>query len=158
MTQRMCRSKAGEKGFTLIEAVISILILSIGMLGMAALQDIALTRNVNASELSQATNLATDMMERIRYNAPNVTDYNAIDTLVGGTQPPATQPMARGDYAQWKSRLENMTSLPAVQGLVTVTAQGPAALDQQLVTIQVSWTGRFINHALFLSTIMSPSL
>lgn len=158
MTQRMCRSKAGEKGFTLIEGVISILILSIGMLGMAALQDIALTRNVDASELSQATNLATDMMERIRYNAPNVTDYNGIDTLVAGTQPPVAQPMARGDYAQWKSRLETMTSLPGVQGFVTVTAQGPAALDQQLVTVQVNWTGRFINHSLFLSSIMSPSL
>lgn len=158
MTHRTCRTNASEKGFTLIEAVISMLLLSIGMLGMAALQDIALTRNVDASELSQATNLSTDMMERIRYNAPNVTDYNGIDTLVAGTQPPVAQPMARGDYAQWKARLENNTSLPGVQGLVTVTAQGPAALDQQLVTVQVNWTGRVINHALLLSSIISPSL
>ena len=158
MTHSACRSHAGEKGFTLIEALVSIAILSIGMLGMAALQDIALTRNVDASELSQATNLATDMMERIRYNAPNVTDYNGIDTLVAGTQPPVAQPMARGDYAQWKARLENNTALPGVQGLVTVVAQGPVALDQQLVTIQVNWTGRLINHALVLSSIISPSI
>jgi type IV pilus assembly protein PilV len=131
----------GEGGFTLIEVMAAALVLAVGLLAIAAMQDIALSRNVDANELSLITNLTADMTERMRYNAVNLTAYNGIDTLNAGTRPPISQPMARGDYDQWSARLA-ASGLQGVQGRVTVTASGPAALNQSTVAVQVTWTGR----------------
>ncbi len=155
-----------QGGFSLLEAMVALFLLTIGLLGLAAMQSLALSGNVNANELSLATNLSSDMLERIRYNDQNVTAYNGIDTQSGGTKPPTAQAMARGDYEQWDARLEN-TGLSGVQGLVTVTAQGPAQLNQQLVTVQVNWTNRrrgggvntvrrSLNHSVIISTTIVP--
>ncbi len=61
----------GEQGFTLIEIMFAAVYLAIGLLGIAAMQDIALSRNVDAKRISIATNLAVEMLERVRYNSPN---------------------------------------------------------------------------------------
>ena len=69
----------GQGGFTLLESLIAMTVLAIGLLGLAGMQTIALSYNVDAKELGRATNLAAGMMERIHYNRRNVTAYNAIN-------------------------------------------------------------------------------
>lgn len=61
---------AGTAGFTLIEVLFSVVFLAAGLLGIAALEDIALARNVDARRITAATNVATEMLERIRFNSP----------------------------------------------------------------------------------------
>ena len=61
--------KRKEAGFTLIEVMFAVVFLSIGLLGIAAMQDIAISRNVDGRRLTVATNLAAEMLERIRFNA-----------------------------------------------------------------------------------------
>jgi prepilin-type N-terminal cleavage/methylation domain-containing protein len=58
-----------DSGFTLIEVMFAVVFLSIGLLGIAAMQDIAISRNVDGRRLTVATNLAAEMLERVRYNA-----------------------------------------------------------------------------------------
>src|SRR5438132_13849675 len=58
-----------EAGFTLIEVLFAVVFLSIGLLGIAAMQDIALSRYVDGRRVTVATNLAAEMLEWIRYNA-----------------------------------------------------------------------------------------
>src|SRR5581483_2583839 len=53
-----------ERGFSLIEAMIALAILSFGLLAVAGMQSFALTGNVDASELTVVSNVAADMMER----------------------------------------------------------------------------------------------
>ena len=136
-----------QRGFTLLEAVTAMLILAIGLLGLAAMQTIAMTRNVDAAELGRATNLAAGMLERIHYNRQNVTDYNGalgtgINTSNGATVPPTTQPTARGDYLQWQANLA-LSGLGSPVGTVVVTNPfGPAALGQSQVVVTLSWTTR----------------
>ena len=132
----------GASGFTLLESMIAVFILCIGMLALAGMQAISFGRNVDANELTRVSNLAADMIERIQFNRRNVRMYNGIDTLNPATQPPGTQPMARGDYTQWQTLLYE-SGLSSVQGRVTVTPTGPTApsLNQNLVTITVSWLG-----------------
>lgn len=60
-TNRQC-------GFSLIEILISVLILSIGLLGLAGLQLTALRNNTSAYNRSLATNLAYDIGDRMRAN------------------------------------------------------------------------------------------
>jgi type IV pilus assembly protein PilV len=54
----------------MIEVMIALVILAVGLLGIAAMQGIAVSRSVDARQLSAVTNLADEMLERIRFNAP----------------------------------------------------------------------------------------
>lgn len=140
-----CRPQCpDESGFSLLESLIAMTILAVGLLGLAAMQTMALGRNVDAQELTVAANLASEMIERIHYNRANVANYNGalgngIDTNNGATQPPASQPTARGDYGQWQANLGN-SGLNSVQGTVNVTSPfGPPTLNQSQVQVQVRW-------------------
>ena len=85
-----------QSGFTLVEVMVASAILATGILAAAAMQGIALTRNVDATELTRATNLAAEMTERIQYNRKNVGQY-VIDTSNATPCPQSalTQAMAK---------------------------------------------------------------
>jgi type IV pilus assembly protein PilV len=155
MTSKMKRSGKNQGGFTLVESMLALLLLAIGLLAIAAMQDMAFSRNVDSNELSLVTNLTAEMIERIRFNARNVTAYNNIDTTNVGTKPPvATQPMASGDYDQWTARL-GQVRLANVRGTVTVAATGPAAMSQNQVTVRVTWTTGVRPRAIQMVTVVT---
>jgi type IV pilus assembly protein PilV len=137
-----------QSGFTLIESMIAAVILAVGVLGVAGMQGIALTRNVDSTELTRATNLAAEMIERIQYNRKNIAQY-AVDTsnAIPCPQSAVTQAMAKGDCDQWVTLLSNpqASGLVSVRGVITVPAipVGTLAtlLNQYPVTVTVSWTG-----------------
>jgi len=137
-----------QSGFTLIEGMIAGAILSLGVLAVAGMQGIALTHNVDSTELTRATNLAAEMIERIQYNRKNIAQYG-IDTSNATPCPQntGTQAMAKGDCDQWVALLSNpqASGLVNVRGVVTVPATlvGTLAtlLNQYPVTVTVSWTG-----------------
>lgn len=139
-----------ESGFTLLEGMIATVILSVGVIAMGAMQGIAITRNVDSTELTLATNMASEMLERIQYNRRNVTAYAGIDT----NNPcllPAIQTMAQGDCVQWQAMMTNQgasgisqaSMLTGVRGVVTVTpvVTNPP-LNQSRVNVVITWTGR----------------
>jgi type IV pilus assembly protein PilV len=151
-----------QHGFTLIEVLIALVVLSVGLLAVAAMQEMALGRNVDANELSIVTNIAADMLERMRFNRPNVTAYGGIDTSNAGTRPPNAQAMAQGDFDQWTARLAN-SRLSGARGLVAVTTIGPADLNQSQVTVQVTWNGgnrtgsaTLRTRSISLGTVLAP--
>jgi type IV pilus modification protein PilV len=139
----------------MIEGMVALTVLSIGLFGIAGMLDMAISRNTDASQVSVATNLGTEMMERIRFNHYNAAAYNGIDTTNLATRPPATQPMAMGDFDQWRARL-NATGLSNIRGLVNVGTTGPSAMNQSQVSVQVSWRGGIRSQTLIVSTIFAP--
>lgn len=60
--------RSSSSGFTLIEVLITVVILSIGLLGMAGIQLQGLRGTTSSTTRSQATILANDIAERIRMN------------------------------------------------------------------------------------------
>src|SRR5262249_56408603 len=68
MTLRNPSRSRRARGFTLIEALVALLVLSIGLLGVAALQLTSLRSNPSSSFRSQATLLAYDVVDRMRAN------------------------------------------------------------------------------------------
>ncbi len=160
----MHATRSAQSGFTLIEGMIAAVVLGAGLLALSGMQAISFGRNVDANELTRVTNLAADMLERIQFNRRNVLAYNNIDTLNTATQPPTSQPMARGDYAQWQALL-NSSGLAGVQGRVTVEAIGPTTppLNQNAVTVTITWSGSMRgetsamrNKAVTLTTVVAP--
>lgn len=68
-------------GFTLIEVLMALLIMAIGLLGLANLQIISLKNSQSAYNRSQATLIAYDVIDRMRLNS-TVTQFY-LTTLVG---------------------------------------------------------------------------
>jgi type IV pilus assembly protein PilV len=111
-------------GFTLVEVLVSILVLSIGLLGLARLQAVALRHNHSAHLRSQATLLAYDMADRMRanlqalrdgrYHLPSAAASPNCLTTSGCT---AAQ-MAAHDTYEWS--LAVAQSLPQGQGVICV--------------------------------------
>lgn len=64
----------GQQGFTLLEVLIALLVLSIGLLGLAALQTVGLKSNQMAAMRTQATQSAYDITDRMRSNPQGVID------------------------------------------------------------------------------------
>jgi type IV pilus assembly protein PilV len=131
-------------GFTLLEVLIALLILSMGLLGLAALQGNALKFNQSGYQRSQATLLAYDMLDRMRVNrttAMTTTSYqigsltnsppaasNCASVTCNGTQ------LATYDKAQWITSV--FTQLPNGQGAVTYQDAG----STRIYTIEIRWT------------------
>lgn len=154
------------QGFSLIEGMLAATILSIGLLALIGMQGQALGRNADAQQLTMATNFVSHMVERITYNRSHVAAYHGIDTTEPTTQPASTEPMARGDYQQWRTTLTSST-LHNARGTITVALQdqdptlNPSSLGRRLVTVTVSWNGPNQNgasrvHAVTVSTIITP--
>ncbi|MDA3869059.1 MAG: type IV pilus modification protein PilV [Gammaproteobacteria bacterium] len=159
MMPQLKKTMPKQQGFSLIEAIVAFLILSIGMLGIASLQMLSLKAGHTAELRTLAVIKAEEMFERIRNNPIALdpantasasyvatttdvgTDYACDDS--GGTVNLCTYAeMAQYDIFQWKTDLRN--SLPdndntnASITVVPVTAGNPAAT----VTITINWQER----------------
>lgn len=78
----MILSRPKQHGFTLIEVLVTLIIVAVGLLGLAGLQVTGLRNNLSSESRSQATLMANDIIERMRANPVGVAnnDYAAIDT------------------------------------------------------------------------------
>ncbi len=97
-------------GFTLVEVLVSIVILALGLLGLASLQGISLKNNQDAFLFSQANALAYEMSDRIKANrlewivaipAPAAACVDGCNS--SGASCTATQ-MAAYDYCYWQQK------------------------------------------------------
>lgn len=127
--RRVIKSQDQSRGFTLLEVLIALLVLSIGLLGLAALQTVTLKANHSAYFRSQATFLAYDMMDRMRANrnAAVSGDYN----LAMNADPPTAGPMASIDLNDWITNYIEAI-LPAGDGSIQCDNNG-------LCTVTVQW-------------------
>lgn len=99
---------ASQTGFTLIEVLVAMLILSIGLLGMAGLQSLSFKMNQSAHLSSQATFLSYDMIDRMRANRKAALngDYNQD---LGCDIPAASTVVADQDRRSWLQEVCGMT-------------------------------------------------
>lgn len=85
-----------QHGLTLIEILVAVVILSVGLLGLAGLQVMGL-KNISISGThAQAAILANELAERMHINDATPSDYEALDYAACAT--PGTTPLAKVDY------------------------------------------------------------
>lgn len=70
--------KPGESGFTMIEVLVAVLVLAIGLLGVAGVQLLSMQQTANANVRSQVSLHIQDMAEQIRANGGNSLDATAL--------------------------------------------------------------------------------
>ncbi len=130
------QSSFKQRGFSLIEAMVSLVVVSVGMIGIAALYGQGLGAGRTALYRTQAVNLAADMADRIRVNRLGDAAYggaaanNNCDPGGGVNCTPAQ--MAANDLFVWQAQVA--AQLPNGQGVVQYAAGTPPSY-----TIQVSW-------------------
>jgi type IV pilus assembly protein PilV len=122
-----------ERGMTLVETLVALLVLSIGLLGVAALQMTSLRNNHAAHTRSQATALAYDIADRMRANR-TVAVAGGYNIALGAT-PAAPATLADIDIGAWKTSLA--ATLPAGDGAITTDAAVTG--DPNIVRITIRW-------------------
>lgn len=117
----------GQQGFTLLEMLVALVILSFGLLGLAGLQAVSLRNNTNAYQRSQANVLAYDIVDRMRANRSQAVS-NAYNIALGAT--PSGSGVTLADLQEWRALL--VGTLPNGDGAVSCTGSG-------LCTVTVQW-------------------
>jgi type IV pilus assembly protein PilV len=120
------------RGFTLIEVLVTLVILSVGLLGMAALHTTNLRNNLDSALRSQASALAADIADRMRANR-NAAIAGNYDIAIGATITVVSgSSLADRDKAAWKTLLAQV--LPNGDGAVSRSGD--------VFTISVRWGER----------------
>jgi type IV pilus assembly protein PilV len=142
-TLRVYYSTGSQAGFTLLEVLVALLVLSIGLLGLAALQTLSLKFNHQSYERTQAVIRAYDMLDRIRANplgkkagAYDLADAGSIPTIAKdcttAASPPGCTPaeLATYDIAKWQTDTANLLN------------KGTGAIETSAAvrTITITWT------------------
>lgn len=118
-----------QSGFTLLEVLVAIIVISLGLLGLAGLQAATLRNNQIAYYRGMAIQQTYDMADRIRANQAGAAagSYNNLTATIpsapdcfSGTCTAAQ--MAVADHAQWNNN--NARMLPGGSGTVVSAVGG----------------------------------
>lgn len=126
-----------QSGFTLLESLIATIVLSVGMLGIAALYVEGLKAGRTAVFRTTAVALASDMMDRIRANSAARDDYAlgaANGDCVNSAKDCSVTELAQHDVLVWQQEVAAV--MPAGTDTDINVALGPP-FDQYTITI--SW-------------------
>ncbi|MEH6651036.1 MAG: type IV pilus modification protein PilV [Motiliproteus sp.] len=100
-------------GFSLIEVLVALLVLSVGILGLIAMESRALKNNQSAYHRSQATILIYDLADRIRANKGALASYESIinpsdQNCAASTPCNSASGMAQQDLYQWRQKVTDV--------------------------------------------------
>ncbi|MEO7852127.1 MAG: prepilin-type N-terminal cleavage/methylation domain-containing protein [Rubrivivax sp.] len=140
------RQAAAQRGFSMIEILISLLITAFGLLGLAAFASKSTAMGVDATQRARAAALLSDMASRVANNKPNAALYASaavqgasVQACVAGATP--AQVVAR-DLCEWGNLLAGANDAGTTANAAFLGFRGcvtqPNALDPVFV-ITVAW-------------------
>ncbi len=155
----------GERGFSLVEVLVSIVVLSFGMLGMVGLQAAALQTTRDAKNQSTAVTMARELAEIMRSNKQTSIGTTANPYLgtftsplvaltpsycmIAATTTPCPNPLsvANANMTEWLGRLDSELPGASVTVCLDATPFDAAGLPQwscsnsgTTVVVKVGWT------------------
>jgi type IV pilus assembly protein PilV len=133
--------KNKQYGVALLEVMISVLILAIGLLGLAQLQATTLKHNESAYLRSQASTLAANILDRMRANqlATQAGNYNFA---LSDTPPVSPSLLADIDTVEWLNNIRLFMpagSSGAISCIDSVNTDALACTEGSLHTVTISW-------------------
>ncbi len=131
-----------QSGVMLLEALIAILIFSLGVLGIVGMQASAISASRDAKYRADAALLANELVGGMRSAqrdgptlATNFSSTQVCPTPIDATSTP---------FCQWKKRLDSGDFLPGTVAFPPVVTVAPGVVGppatSSLVTITVSWS------------------
>ena len=141
---RRSAPRRAQGGFSLIEVLIALLVLALGLLGLAFLQVLNVRYTSSAEHRTMATNLASEVIDMMRSNPRHLVVYNRLDKASfanfavpaeGCSKAGDTEATAQNNVARW--RCDVVSQLPGGTGNVTVV---PDAAGNVTATVDLEWT------------------
>lgn len=123
-----------QSGFSLLEVLVTLVILSVGLMGLAFLQAQGMQLSTGAYARTQASYLTNDIIDRIRLNPGNIAGYETTPSFTPGTCTTTTGVDAENDLNCWFEGLRG--ALPGGEGDIDVNAAS------REVTVIVRWRER----------------
>ncbi|MFT3898203.1 MAG: type IV pilus modification protein PilV [Thermomonas sp.] len=125
-----------QRGVGLIEVLVSVLVMAIGMLGLAALQSLSMRNSQSSLDRTQAVYQIYSILDAMRANSNSLAAYKLDMQATPCNAPAAGATLASKDLNSW------ITQLQAGQGGLGANACGSIAIDAgnpRLVTVTVRW-------------------
>lgn len=162
-TRTIVNLQPPHRGFTLIEVLVALLVLSIGLLGLAALQNTALQFNTDSYQRTQATLLAYDILDRMRtnpsavsagnYDVPASSDasskFSVYYACKGSTCACASSScsaanLATYDLGKWYEKQKELQGVPLTSPYENSPPKSPGTITRvgTQVTITLRWIER----------------
>ena len=136
-------SRNKQHGFSLVEVLIALVIMSVGMLGIAGLYVQSLQAGRTSMFRHQAVHLAGDVADRIRANPTGGVAYmhatGVNNACVAANNDCDIIEMARNDVWLWKQQAGNTLPGSAPTGGGDVTINFDDTVVPPVYTITVSW-------------------
>lgn len=132
------RTRRRQHGIGMIEVLIAVLVVSIGFLGMAALQAKALSTNNSAMARSMATVASYSILDAMRADIVKAGTgaYNGTVTASSCTAPSSTSTLASAQLYAWCTELGRaLGAVNTTSGTINCSAAGSTSIDCT-VTIQ----------------------
>lgn len=133
-----------QRGFSLIEVLIALLLLAVGLLGLAFLQVVNVRYTTSAEQRTIATNLATEVLDMMRSNPRHVVVYARLtDDSFDGFAAPEDGCSVTGDEAasplsnilRWRCHVSER--LPGGRGNVVIAGDETAGYN---ATVTIRWS------------------
>ena len=152
-TVRNASALQKQRGVGIIEILVAVVIFSLGMLSLAAMQLASKRATYEATQRSIATGLARDILERMRGNPDQLDAY--VSTNLGDPNAPLAAPdpncvntdcspaqLATFDLVDWESLVLGATEkLDAENAGGLVSARACITNTDGTVTIAIAWLG-----------------
>lgn len=123
------------RGMSLIEVMVAVLVLAVGLLGIAAMQSLALRGGQSSLESSQAVIQTASIIEAMRANPTG--SYNGTYTAV-----PSGTTLAQRDLNEWMAGMRgvaNWRGVTVTPAIIGATAQATIAGCPAACVITVRW-------------------
>lgn len=150
-------TKCLNEGFTLIEVLVTFILIAIGLLGLAALQVSTINTGFEAHQRALVTALVDDMAERVRMNPIDAFEnYQSFDTgiscstLENADGPLSPEDRAANDRCHWAAVLRGLSvkvneadtrGLGAPLGAMGCLETDKRANGETVVRVAVAWQG-----------------
>lgn len=159
MMRQAALRKRSQLGFSLVEVMVSVLVTSVSVLGMAGMQITSKRAGYEAIQRTTATAMAMDVLERMRSN-PEALDSYASSALGGTTIANEPVPscsndtsdictateLAAHDLWEWEQAIDGVGETRDVSGTDVATGglvnpTGCIEVNNGMVTVTMAWQG-----------------
>lgn len=130
------RGNGGQAGFSMIEVLMALVVLAVGLLGLALLQTMNLRYTKSAEQRTKAVNLASAILDTMRTNRSELAAYAMDESAfadvdpTGGCQRDAALSVSK-NLDRWKCEVREALG-PEATGSITV--------NDTAVRVEISWS------------------
>jgi type IV pilus modification protein PilV len=159
-----CVSRSGA-GFSLIEILVALVIISVGVLGVTAMQTASINGQLMSRNLDTSFNVVSDAFDRMQMNAENITDYVknnysqpfTVTVDANSPNPPSSSERPSGLVAatDYDAIYHNMYDMKMSSGVLTVqlTVDSPVT-GADTADAVLSWNYKGKQKKCSISTII----